>query len=320
MKMKMAAALSAVVAAALLSGCSGTATPAASGSASAGTSGQKLRIALVMSHLTNSFTTTFSEAAKAEAVKQGVDLTVLDAKKDATTQVGLIETAVTQQYDGIMVEPASVDGVKPAFETAKKADIPIMAVVQKLSDQSLSASYVGGDDLAAGRLEMEKAVEAIGGKGNIAILYGPMGSDAQLVRKKGYDEVLAKNPDVKVVFEQSANWVTDEALKITENWLQTGKTINAVVAQNDGMAVGAAKAVSDAQLTDKVIVTGVDATPEGLAAIKAGQMVGTVSQDTAGMGVLSVQTMIKVIKKEKVDAEYKTTPQWVNKDNAAQFK
>lgn len=302
-----------------LAACSSPATPGASGSAGQDT-GKKLRFALVMSHLTNSFTTTFSEAAKAEAAKQGVDLTVLDAKKDATTQVSLIETAVTQQYDGIMVEPASVDGVKPAFETAKKAGVPIMAVVQMLSDQSLSASYVGGDDVSAGRAQMEKTLAAMGNKGSIAILYGPMGSDGQLARKKGYDEVLAKNPDVKVEFEQSANWVTDEALKITENWLQTGKAVNAVVAQNDGMALGAAKAISDAQQTDKIVVSGVDATTEGLAAIEAGQMLGTVSQDTAGMGAKSVDTMIKVAKGETVEAKYLTTPIWVTKENIADFK
>lgn len=302
-----------------LAACGGNDAP---GTASTGGGAEKknLRIALVMSHLTNSFTTTFSDAAKQEGTKEGVEVTVFDSKKDSATQLSLIDTAITQQFDGIMVEPVSVDGVKPGFEAAKKAEVPIMTVVQKMTAQELSASFVGGDDQAAGVMEMEDALKAIGGKGNIAVLYGPMGSDAQIIRKKGYDEVLAKNPDVKVVFASSANWVTDEALKQTENWLQTGKGINAVVAQNDAMAIGAAKAVADAQLGDKIAVTGVDATPEGLTAIEAGQLLGSVSQDTVGMGVLSTQTMVKVINKEQVQPEYKTTPKWVTKANVAEFK
>lgn len=311
----LAAFLSPVVAAALLAGCAGT-----SGTSTAGSTGaaKKVRIALVMSHLTNSFTTTFSSSAKAEAEKLGAELTVFDGKKEQATQNAAVETAITQQFDGIMVEPGSVDGIKPAVEAANAAKIPIMTVVQKMTDQSLAKAYVGGDDEAAGKMQMEKAVAALGGKGNIAVLWGPMGSDAQLIRKKGYDAVLAANPNVKIVFDSTANWVTDEALKLTENWLQTGKQIDYVVAQNDAMAIGAAKAIQDAQL--KTPVSGIDATPEGLQAITEGRLAGSVSQDTVGMGQLSTQIMLKIIKGETVEASTLTTPVWVTTENVAQFK
>lgn len=189
-----------------------------------------------------------------------------------------------------------------------------------MSDQSLAAGYVGGNDKGAGKLEMEKAVEALGGKGSIAVLYGPMGSDAQLIRKEGYDEVLADYPDVKIVFEQTANWVTDEALKITENWLASGTGIDAIVSQNDSMAIGAAKAISDAGKTESIPVYGVDATPDGLDAIEKGTMSGSVSQDTAGMGRLSVQTIVKVLDGEAVEDEVLTQAIWVTKENVAEFK
>lgn len=309
----LAAIVSPLLAAALMAGCSGT--PAASGSAGGA---KKIKIALVMSHLTNSFTTTFSSSAKAEAEKLGAELTVFDGKKEQATQNAAVETAITQQFDGIMVEPGSVDGIKPAVEAANAAKIPIMTVVQKMTDQSLAKAYVGGDDEAAGKMQMQKAVDAMGGKGNIAVLWGPMGSDAQLIRKKGYDAVLAANPNVKIVFDSSANWVTDEGLKLMENWLQTGKQIDYVVAQNDAMAIGAAKAVQDAQL--KTPVSGIDATPEGLQAIKDSRLAGSVSQDTVGMGELSTQIMFKVIGGETVQAITLTTPVWVTTENVSQFK
>nr|WP_300152106.1 sugar ABC transporter substrate-binding protein [Propionicimonas sp.] len=309
----LAALICPAVTLALLAGCS----PSTGGTAEGADGAKKVKIALVMSHLTNSFTTTFSSAAKAEAEKQGAELTIFDGKKEQATQNAAIETAITQQFDGIMVEPGSVDGVKPAVEAANAAKIPIMTVVQKMTEQNLAKAYVGGDDEAAGKMQMEKAVDALGGKGNIAILWGPMGSDAQLIRKKGYDAVLAANPGVQVVFDSSANWVTDEGLKLVENWLQTGKKIDYVVAQNDAMAIGAAKAIQDAQLTTPV--SGIDATPEGLQAITEGRLAGSVSQDTVGMGQLSTQVMLTVIKGESVQAETLTTPVWVTKDNVAQF-
>jgi ribose transport system substrate-binding protein/inositol transport system substrate-binding protein len=278
------------------------------------------KYALVMSHMTNAFVTTFSNGASEKAAELGVDLTVFDGNQDAATQISQIESCITQGYIGIMVEPVSVDGLKPAVLAANEAGIPIITVVQQISDQDLAMSYVGGNEINAGELEMTKAIEAIGGKGNIAILYGPMGSDAQLIRKQGYDNILAEYPDVKVVFEQTANWTSDEALKVTENWLQTGTEINAVVAQNDGMAVGAMKAVEDAKMRDSIQIFGIDATPDGVAAISEGRMDGTVSQDTPGMGKLSMQTIYDIVQGETVEPIIYTEAQWVDASNVDQYK
>jgi ribose transport system substrate-binding protein/inositol transport system substrate-binding protein len=192
--------------------------------------------------------------------------------------------------------------------------------VQRASDQSLAASYIGGDEVNAGRLQMEQALEAVGGEGEIAVLYGPMGSDAQLARKQGYDAVLADNPDVSVAFEQSGNWVTAEALNLVENWLSTGTEIAAVVAQNDGMAVGAVQAIENAGKTGEIQVFGIDATEDGVAAIESGGLAGTVSQDTAGVGELGVETMADIIAGEDVPDEVLTEAQWITAENLDDLK
>jgi inositol transport system substrate-binding protein len=301
-----------VVGAVALSGCAGN----GSGGASGGEEGEG-RIALMMSHMSNSFVTTVAAAAKAKGQELGYNVTVFDGNQDASTQVGQIEQAVSQGYDGILVEPVSKDGVMPGLLTANDAGVPIATVVQEASDQSLAAAYVGGDDFKAGELEMTKALEAIDGQGAIAVLYGPLGSDGQLARKAGYDSVLEKNPGVTVAFDKSANWVTAEALNLVENWLSTGTELKAIVAQNDGMAVGAVQAIENAGKTGQIQVFGVDATEEGVAAIEAGTLAGTVSQDTAGIGELGVETMAKIIDGETVEAEVLTDAQWVTKENVA---
>jgi inositol transport system substrate-binding protein len=304
----------AAVTALALTGCSSAGSSASSGGSASG-DGSGGRIALMMSHMSNSFVTTVADAAKAKGKELGYDVTVFDGNQDASTQVGQIEQAVSQGYDGILVEPVSKDGVVPGLIAANDASVPIATVVQQASDQSLAAAYIGGDDVAAGKLQMEKAVEAIGGEGNIAVLYGPLGSDGQLARKSGYDAVLKENPGVTVAFDKSGNWVTAEALNLVENWLSTGTDIKAIVAQNDGMAVGAVQAIENAGKTGQIQVFGVDATEEGVAAIKAGSLAGTVSQDTAGIGELGVETMAKIIAGESVDAKVLTKAQWVTKDS-----
>lgn len=272
-------------------------------------------IALIMSHMTNEFTTTVASAAEAKGEELGYEVTVFDSNQDASTQVSQIEQAVSQGFDGILVEPVSTDGVVPGLIAANDANVPIATIVQKASQQDLAAAYIGGNEVEAGKLQMEQAIEAIGGEGDIAILYGPMGSDAQLARKEGYDAVLAENPNVNVVFDQTANWVTAEALELTENWLSTGTAFKAVVAQNDGMAVGAVQAIENAGKTGEIQVFGIDATADGVAAINSGGLAGTVSQDTAGIGELGVETMIKLINGEDVEPEVLTQAEWITKDN-----
>ncbi|MBB2959058.1 sugar ABC transporter substrate-binding protein [Pseudoclavibacter helvolus] len=294
----------------LLTGCANTGE---SGDGAGG--GENGRIALAMSHMSNEFVKTVAEAAQAKGEELGYEVVVFDGAQDASTQVGQIEQAVSQGYAGILVEPVSKDGVVPGLIAANDAGIPIATIVQQAQDQSLAAAYVGGDEEKAGELQMTEAIEAIGGSGEIALLYGPMGSDAQLARKAGYDLALEKNPGVTIAFEQTGNWVTAEALELTENWLSTGTALKGIVAQNDGMAVGAAQAVTNAGKTGEIPVFGIDATADGVAAINDGSLAGTVSQDTAGIGELGVETIVKVINGEQVESEVLTEATWITKEN-----
>jgi len=274
---------------------------------------------LFMSHMTNAFTIEMSDAVKAKAAELGVELTVYDGGQDAAKQAGQIETAVTQGIDGIVIEPVSVDGLVPAIEAATKAGIPVVVVNQKISKPEAASAFVGVSNVEGGILEMKTAAEAIGGKGNVAFLLGPMGSDAQIGRTEGYYEVLKEYPDIKVVFEQSANWKTDEALKLVENWLQTGTEINAIVANNDGMALGALKAVEDAKLLDKIKIYGLDATPDALAAVKDGRLAATVSQSTTAQGMTAMETVVKLAKGEKVEPEILVSFTLIDSNNIGDY-
>ncbi len=274
---------------------------------------------LFMSHMTNAFTIEMSDAVKAKAAELGADLTVYDGGQDPAKQAGQVETAVTQGISCIVIEPASVDGLVPAIEAATKAGIPVVVVNQKISKPEAASSFVGVSNVDGGVLEMKTAAEALGGKGNVAFLLGPMGSDAQLGRTEGYYNVLKDYPDIKVVFEQTANWKTDEALALVENWLQTGTTIDAIVANNDGMAMGALKAVEDAQLLDKIKVYGLDAVPDALQAVKDGKLAATISQSTTAQGQKAMEACVKLVNGEKVDPEILVEFTLINKDNIGDY-
>jgi inositol transport system substrate-binding protein len=277
------------------------------------------KYALMMSHMTNAFTIEMSDAVKAKAAELGVDLTVNDGGQDPAKQASQVESAVTQGVSCIVIEPASVDGLVPAIEAATKAGIPVVVVNQKISKPEAASSFVGVSNVEGGVLEMKTAAEDLGGKGNVAFLLGPMGSDAEIGRTEGYKQVLKDYPDIKIVFEQTANWKTDEALALVENWLQSGTQIDAIVANNDGMAMGALKAVEDAKLSDKIKVYGLDATPDALAAVKDGKLAATISQSTTAQGQKAMETCVKLVNGEKVEPEILVQFTLINKDNVGDY-
>jgi ribose transport system substrate-binding protein/inositol transport system substrate-binding protein len=277
------------------------------------------RFALLMSHMTNAFTMEMSGAVQTKAKELNANLTVFDGGQDVAKQISQIESAVAQGYAAIMIEPVSVDGVGPALAEAKKAGLVVVTVNQRIARQEVADCYVGANPVQGGELEMETAAKDIGGKGNVAFLLGPMGSDAQIGRTKGYENVLKKYPGIKVAYQQTANWRTDEALKLVENWLQTGVKLDAIVANNDGMALGALKAVEDAKLGAKIKVYGLDATPDALAAVKEGRLAATISQSTTDQGLTAMATAYKLVGGTKAKPEIIVDHTLITKANVAKF-
>ena len=278
------------------------------------------KYALLMSHMSNAFTIEMAAAVQGRAKELKADLTVFEAGQNVAKQIGQVESAVAQGYAAILIEPVSVDGLVPAIEAARKAGVVVVTVNQKVAKEGAANAFVGANPVEGGELEMETAAKAIGGKGNVAFLLGPMGSDAQIGRTKGYENVIkAKYPGIKVLFQQTANWRTDEALKLVENWLQTGQKLDAIVANNDGMALGALKAVEDAKLEKSVKVYGLDATPDALQAVADGRLAATISQSTTEQGRVGMETAYQIVNGAKVKPEVIVAHTLITKENVAKF-
>lgn len=163
------------------------------------------KMALFMTHMSNEFTVTLSNAAKDEAAERGYALNIYDANQDAQNQADQIEQAITLGVEGIIIEPVSVDGVVPSVKAAKEAGVNVVIVNQRISDPEAADCYVGADAATTGSKLMEEVMKDIDGKGNVALLLGPMGSDGQVGRSEGFDQVLADYPDVTVAFQGTAD-------------------------------------------------------------------------------------------------------------------
>jgi ABC-type sugar transport system substrate-binding protein len=243
----------------------------------------------------SAFISLMAVGVKREAKAEGANLTLLDANNNAQTQLSQIQDLIAKKVSVILVAAVDTNAIVPALQMCKNAKIPLVAVNMLINTKE-PYDYVGPNDVQAGEKEMQALIDKIGGKGNIVILEGPIGTSAQLQRLQGDNNVLKKYPDVHVLACQTANWDRAQAQTLTENWIQAfpGK-INGICAHNDEMGMGALQAIKAKGLNTPI--TAVDAIQDGCVSIKAGTpFFATVYQNADLEGSLGVKTAILVAK------------------------
>ena len=165
---------------------------------------------------------------------------------------------------------------------------------------------------------MISQIEQCTAEGYDAILTGPSGDSGGLQRLEGYENILANYPDmVQVVEPADCQWDTASAQSTVESWL-SAYDLDAIVAENDGMAVGAGNA---AGADSGIVITGVDGTPDGFEAIKDGRITGTVSQNGGEMAANGLNAAVLLLNGEELETNTLiTTNTWIDAENVADFE
>ena len=303
----------------VLAGCGSKSTPAPAEENKPAESGS-YKIALIQQHQTNAFQIAVTEGAQAKAAELGVDLTILSADQDAATQISQIEQCVSEGYDAILFEPVDPDGLRDAAKAAADAGVVVINVVSVCTDwESAGISAIScGNNVKAGENEMQHVADLLGGKGNVAFLTGPSAVTDALDRLEGYRNILAKYPDIKeVVAPADCEWDTAKAQATVESWL-SAYDLDAIVCENDGMAVGAGNA---AGANSGIIITGVDGTPDGYEAIEDGRITGTVAQDGGIMAAGGLEAAVTLLNGGTLANNVIIADSvWIDASNVADYK
>lgn len=264
-----------------------------------------LKIGFSMSNLNDTFLNYVLNAAQEEAGARGIEIRVENAEDDLIRQQDQINALIHNEVDGLIVIPVDTSAMQPITDAAQEAGVPLIYLnrnpyTDKEEEMPEGVYFVGSEERTAGRLQMEHIGELMGEKGGIGILTGILGSEAQVQRTAGVKEVIQeKYPDIDVLAEETAKWQRDQAVSIAENWLMTyGDRINAIVSNNDEMALGALQAIQNNGRDDMYLI-GVDAIPDALTAVKEGDLAGTIFQDAEGQGGTAVEVMDQILKGNK---------------------
>ncbi|MDR1178747.1 MAG: substrate-binding domain-containing protein [Spirochaetaceae bacterium] len=211
-----------------------------------------------------------------------------DAQEDVVKQQDHVNTLITKGAKALVVVPVNTSAMAPITKAAQDAKIPLIYVNRNpfgSDNPPANVYYVGSQEIVAGQLQMEAMGKLLNGQGGVCILMGKLDNEGAILRTQGNEETIAsKFSGMRVLAKETGNWQRDQGMSLTENWLTTyGNNLKGILGNNDEMALGAVEALKAAGRTD-IIVMGVDAIPDALAAVANGSLSATVLQDAVGQG------------------------------------
>ena len=288
------------------------------------------KIGVSMALFDDNFLTVLRNGIQADADKMGIDVQIEDAQNDVAKQLDQIKNFAASGVDAIIVNPVDTSATQAMTDAAAAAKVPLVYVnrqpinVDTLPDNQ---AFVASNEVESGTLETKEICrllkEAGKSEANVYVMEGELSNQAAVQRTADIHDVIG-GPDcgvkINIIDEQTANWSRDQAQNLMTNWISSGAAYDAVIANNDEMAIGAIQAMKAAGVDMKtMIVGGIDATQDALAAMQAGDLDVTVFQDAAGQGAGALDAAIKLSKGEAVDQKVYIPFQLVTPANIDNF-
>jgi inositol transport system substrate-binding protein len=276
---------------------------------------QALTIGYATHHFDDKFSTILRNGSQAYAESLGHEMIQVDAQLDVGKQLDQVNNFIANGVDGLIIQSVDSTAAAPMSRAAAEAGIPTVFVNRKptpLESMAQGQAYVASNEVESGTYQtyemcMQLRAE---GKSNGArgyLLVGDLASEAAVQRTIDAEQVVQLDMCnfMEIIGKETAMWQRNEAQDLMTNWLSTGEDFDFVIANNDEMALGAIQAMKAAGIDMKdVVVGGVDATDDALAAMRGGDLDVTVFQNAKAQGEGAIDALLKLINGEEVPREY----------------
>ena len=239
---------------------------------------------------------------------------------DRAEQIKVVEQFVSEGVDGICLAPLDNEALARPIAAAMGRNIPVVVFDSSVRGEPGKdfVSYVATNNTKGGQMAGEQLAKLLGGKGKVVLLRYGVGSGSTTERETGFLQALKAHPEITLLVENryagaTVNTAKSEAMKLIDQLKQA----DGVFAPNESSTLGMLGALQDNGLTGKIKFVGFDATPRLVEAMQKGEIQALVAQDPTRMGYLAVQTCVKHINGEKVEAVIDTgvrllTPESLN--------
>lgn len=278
----------------------------------------KASFSFVVKDMTNPYYWRMREGAEQAAKDFDVNFTWVAAQfnGDIEGQIGIVESQLAMSPDALILVPMNATALIPKVREANQMGIPVINPDTRFEEADIDiVSFVGLDERSSAIQMAEFIVEYYDGNVKLAILEGFRGSSTAEERLVGFREVFDAEPGVEVLASQTAEWDREKGLKVTEDILQAHPDVELIVASNDEMALGAIQAIKSAGKEGQVMVTGDDAIPAALQALKDGELLATIDGNTDKVGYAAVRVAYEYVVEGKRDI-----PDWTKVDSSVMLQ
>jgi ABC-type sugar transport system substrate-binding protein len=235
--------------------------------------------------------------AVAEAKRRGGIKVVFALTDDGPGQVTAVETLLAKKVDILAIDPNDDKAIVPAIKEANKAGVPVIMWVGGVKQGKVAQTIVTSET-KGGALIGAWVFKKLGGKGKVALEQGDASHPAGRAREDGFRAALKKYPNIELSNYGEGEWVRDTGESTAANFLTRTPDLQAIVALNDEMALGALTAVKGA--SSKAMVTGYNGQCTALQSIWQGGLTSLLYQPFAQMGQVIVDTAAKIHAGKKV--------------------
>ena len=295
---------------------------AASSEAAASTAGngEAYRVAYIARAQADSFAAWLANEMRAEADNyDNITLDVFDGEANDEKENTMIENAIANQYDAIIIQANNGEAQRPYIEKVVAAGIVCITTNPRVEGIE-GASSVDADPFEQAAVNARAAVDQIPENAKVVVLLGPAGNFHSGARRDAWQaEFFDKREDVTIVAEDIANWNKDEAMALMEDWVIAHGAVDAIISMNDNMCAGALEVVSGKPEFAEVLAYGVDGTAEACLLIQEGKMTSTALQSAIDLAKLNMEIVNSLLTGEETQVDVDIPAPLINKDNADEY-
>lgn len=290
-----------------LSGCSGNRLS---------TQEKRVHIKMVVKKQGGDFWTVVRMGAEAAGKEFDVDVDFQGPtdEKDIEGQIRIVDKAITQKTDALVLAASDYTRLVDVAEKAVKSGIPVIVIDSDINSDKM-VSFIGTDNVDAGRMLGDTLVEKVGDDCNIAVMSFIKGAASSDQREEGLFEVLGKHDSIKVLTTEYCYSDENTAEKLTEKLVQDYPELDAVICTNAYGTTGTARAIEKLGMSGKIKVIGFDSTPEEISFLEKDVVQSLTVQNPFSMGYLGIKYALDALHAKSLPKRVNTGSTDIDKNN-----
>lgn len=240
-----------------------------------------------------------------------------DAHGQTSLLIRQIENFIQSRVDLLIIGTGDEDAVVPVVSKAYEAGIPVLILDRGVNTQNYT-SFINSDNIAIGTIAAQYIVQKLNGTGRVLLFEGLQSADVTRHRSKGFLDVMAQYPGIKVI-KRTGNYLRKDALLEMEKLLAQGIAVDAIFSESDSMLSGVRMVLKRHSIKpSSIIMIGCDYTSEARQAIRNGSQTGSILFPLGGHK--SIEVAVKIFAGEKVPQRIVIPVQLVTEKNVEQIE